>query len=204
MGRRRSALSLFALIAAVVLAGTAVAWACTSAGGPFINDLFDQRAAAGATIDVRGGGWLASTPVELTLRPGRSTSDAATGRVVLGAAVTDSSGGLAAPVTVPPVAAPGFYYIGATQGPTTRFTPLQLVAPAASSPPARAAGEPAGEWPGLGAAGVSEGLTDVPARDGAAGSFVPLAVAATAGLALLALAGTAATHRSRTRASDRP
>lgn len=185
--RRIACVAAAALAAALLL--VSAAWACTTAGGPYINDLFARRSPVGAVVAVGGGGWQASSPLQLHWR---AASGAVGDRQVLATAVTDPSGGLAASVTVPAAAA-GFYYVGVTQGATTRETTLEVVT---DPPAARVAAEPAAGGTGLPALSPPA-PTEPPGQGSSGGGSTLLPVGIAAGFGLVALVGVVAAERRR-------
>ena len=152
----------------VILCLASAAWACVTAEGPYVNDLFVQQAPSGESLTVRGGGWVSSQPVEVDWRPGVSAPVTR-----LTSVVADSSGVVSTLVRVPP-ADPGFYYIALTQGSITRATPFEVVPAGGSqagsqstSAPVPASQSPVRlgqQWSGLRAGSDLRGLGQISPR----------------------------------------
>lgn len=115
----RSALSACVSVIAVVLLGVSASWACTSAGGPLVHDLFNDRGPVGTTVSVRGDGWLTSTPVEVGWRPASGSVQPLT------SVVPDASGRFETSVVVPQAPA-GMHQVVVLQGAVARLTPFEV------------------------------------------------------------------------------
>lgn len=187
MRATKRALTGVASVMGAVLVSAAAVWACTSANGPHISDLVPDRTPVGATVALKGGGWQASSAVDLSwiAQQGGVAEPLTT--------VTTSESGtfeLRAPV---PSGPSGMFFLVATQGDVQRKMPFELsgAAAIASEPSALAATD-------------ATGLTDeaaLKAAQKAAGpgsSLLPTAVVTAFGL--MAVAGVGAVELRRRRA----